>query len=281
MIRSMTPGDLGQALALSTAEGWNQTEKDWRLLLENPGNICIVAEKEGSIIGTATALNHSNQVAWIGMVLVDKGFRGQGVGKLLMTAIIERLNKIPSIKLDATPAGYHLYQNLGFNDECEIYRMTNPSFQGIATKPSVIEPERINFTNFPEVLELDRRISGYDRSYLLKSLLSDYPEKAFLIRKDRKAAGYVFGRNGVRFNYAGPVGALMADSAVILITEVLKELKDKPVALDIRSDRKEMINWLESVGFVKQRNFIRMFLKSNSYSGLPENQYLIAGPEFG
>ena len=89
-IRPMKPDDLDQAFALSMDEGWNQTMNDWRLLLENPVNICIVAEKDNRVAGTATALNHENKVAWIGMVLVDKVLRGQGAGKMLLEEIIHK-----------------------------------------------------------------------------------------------------------------------------------------------------------------------------------------------
>ena len=127
-IRPMQLTDLDQAINLSKTEGWNQTEKDWRLLLENPVNTCIVAELNNKIAGTATALNHSDEVAWIGMVLVDKSLRGQGAGKMLLTHIIDELKGIKSIKLDATPAGQPLYQKLGFIEEHLIFRMTNTSF---------------------------------------------------------------------------------------------------------------------------------------------------------
>ena len=131
----MTIGDLDQALGLSIEEGWNQTEKDWRLLLENTSNVCIVAEKDGRIIGTATALNHSGKVAWIGMVLVDKPMRRLGAGKLLMNEIISSLGNIESIKLDATPAGQHLYSGLGFIEEYTICRMTSSSLRSIEFSP--------------------------------------------------------------------------------------------------------------------------------------------------
>ena len=111
-------------LAYLLTEGWNQTMKDWRLLLDNPDNVCIVAEKDNRVAGTATALNHGNKVAWIGMVLVDKSLRGQGAGKMLLENIINRLQHIKSVKLDATPAGEPLYRKLGFIAEYKIFRMT-------------------------------------------------------------------------------------------------------------------------------------------------------------
>lgn len=111
-IRSMRPDDLDQAFNLSLMEGWNQTMMDWRLLFNNPDNVCIVAEMNNIVAGTATALNHENKIAWIGMVLVDKSLRGQGAGKMLLENIIKKLKHVDSVKLDATPAGEPLFVNL-------------------------------------------------------------------------------------------------------------------------------------------------------------------------
>lgn len=280
-IRPMITDDLNQAISLSGIEGWNQTEKDWKLLLENPLNTCLVAEHNNKVIGTATALNHSGKVAWIGMVLVDQHYRGHGVGKLLLSNIIGALKDIGSVKLDATPAGLPLYKKLGFIEEYLIYRMINPSLQGFYRHPSGNEPLSTNPVRFSDIKKLDERIFGTARPYLLEYLFNNYPAIAFSLYKNKKLDGYMFGRDGVRFNYIGPVTAFSDDSARILITKALELFDNKPVALDIPGDKEDIIRWLESLGFVKHRHFIRMYLKSNSYNGLIEYQYLISGPEFG
>ena len=76
ILRRMEPDDIAGAMKLSNDEGWNQTGKDWGLLIEDPQNICILAEHSQKVIGTTTAINYSNQIAWIGMVLVAKEYRG-------------------------------------------------------------------------------------------------------------------------------------------------------------------------------------------------------------
>src|SRR4030095_5289656 len=129
ILRSMQPGDIDSAMKLSEAEGWNQTEKDWELFLENDGNICLVAESGNMVVGTTTAINYSNQVAWIGMVLVNKEFRGRGISQSLLTRVIEKLERCKSIKLDATPQGQQVYKKLGFEDEYLIDRMTISSMK--------------------------------------------------------------------------------------------------------------------------------------------------------
>jgi len=293
-IRLMTADDLSQALALSVAEGWNQTEKDWRLLLENPENICIVAEKDKKVAGTATALVHSGKIAWIGMVIVDKTLRGQGAGKMLMTQIIEKLKHVESVKLDATPAGQPLYQSLGFIDEYKIFRMTIQSLDPFGHSHSEDVPvgigemvtEKKSGKILEEILDFDEKIFGGNRKYLLGKLIESYPEKAFIASTRSSLKGYILGRDGIRFNYVGPLCADSFEIARTLISESLRSLIGsaligKPVALDVPEKQHEFIKWLESEGFVTQRHFIRMYRNKNPYPGLPDLQYLISGPEYG
>jgi hypothetical protein len=42
-----------------------------------------------------------------------------------------------------------------------------------------------------------------------------------------------------------------------------------------------LIEWLEIIGFEKQRQFTRMYLHNNPFPGIVKNQYLICGPEYG
>ena len=71
-LRSIQLSDIGDCMLLSEAQGWNQTEPDWKLLVDNSLNICLLAESNRQIVGSATAMNYSNQIVWIGMVLVEK-----------------------------------------------------------------------------------------------------------------------------------------------------------------------------------------------------------------
>lgn len=280
-IRTMKPDDLEQALSLSIAEGWNQTGKDWKLLLEKQDNVCIVAEKDNRLVGTATALNHGNKVAWIGMVLVDKSLRGMGAGKMLLKSIIDRLGHVESVKLDATPAGEPLYRQLGFIAEYKIYRMGS----GVNNSYSEVRvPASVTYTDngvFREILKLDSSVFGADRSYLLHNLLNTYPGKAFYIKKGDNLEGYIFGRDGSRFSYIGPVTALSQQAARDLVSKALHSVAGQSAALDIPEDKEEMIGWLTAAGFVNQRHFVRMYLGRNPYPGIVSKQYLISGPEFG
>ena len=281
ILRSMHYNDIEVVMHLKNEEGWNQTEKDWELLIKNPHNTCLVAEYKQKVIGTATAINYSDEVAWIGMVLVDRNYRGQGVSKLLLADLMKKLEQCKSIKLDATAAGLPVYKKMGFVNEYSICRFTNSSLKNSSTGKYEISPEPVQTKDIPEIVKFDKLIFGVERTSLINFLIENYPDKAWLLKKNNQIAGYALGRDGTRFNQIGPVSALTTNDAKILIAEALKNLTGKPVVMDIIEDKKDLSDWLNSIGFINKRPFIRMYYKDNPYPGILNRQYLICGPEFG
>ena len=114
--------DLDEAMALKSAEGWNQTRSDWELIMINNPHLCLVAVAEDRVIATVTAFSYEDTFAWIGMMLVDRQFRRKGISIKLMLEIIQRLGKKQTIRLDATPAGQMVYNRLGFVKEYSLFR---------------------------------------------------------------------------------------------------------------------------------------------------------------
>lgn len=237
---------------------------------------------DGKIVGTATAINYENNVAWIGMVLVDREHRGQGLSKRLLSALFEQLKACHSIKLDATPAGQPVYQKYDFKDEYLIHRMTSDL---VSVKSLSIENtsfvESVHLKNIPEIVDLDKRVFGANRKQLIEFLVKNYTDNAWMIKRNGQITGFALGREGTRFFQVGPVLASTTADAKSLIVKSLSQLEGQPVVVDILEDKTELMDWLGTLGFVKQRHFIRMYRNTNPYPGIPGNHYLIAGPEFG
>lgn len=281
-LRTLELSDISSAIKLSKAEGWNQTEKDWKLFIENPENVCMVAECGNKVIGTTTAINYSNEVAWIGMVLVDKEYRGQGISKSLLTNIFKKLESCKSVKLDATPEGQKVYKKLDFKDAYLIARMVNSSMNDLQSDYDNDKlPEPIQQNHIQEIIALDEIIFGANRAQLIKFLIREYPDKAWIIKRNNRIAGFALGRDGNKYQHIGPVVADNTADAKILITHALKKLTNQLVVVDVLDDKEEMLTWLNSIGFIKQRHFTRMYKKENTIPGITDKQYLICGPEFG
>ena len=280
-MRRMNVNDIGSAMKLSSAEGWNQTENDWKLLVDDPHNICLVAEMDNKVIGTTTAMNYANAEAWIGMVLVDKEYRGNGVSKALLAGILEKTSFIKSIKLDATEAGQPVYQKFGFKDEYIIARMVNTWAMKLWIAEQEFEPEQIMPRDIREIVAIDEAVFGVNRKQLIKFLLQRYPNQGWLLRRRGAIVGFVLGREGNKYHHIGPLVASSTSDAMILISKAIEDLTDKSVAVDILCDKMELIKWLNSIGFIRQRDFVRMYKNENPFPGKIADQFLICGPEFG
>jgi len=277
----MELSDVSGGLRLSTAEGWNQTERDWKFLLEGSNGCCILAERDSTIIGTTTAITYSHQLAWIGMVLVDKAYRGQGVSKALLDHVFKNTSEI-SIKLDATPAGQQVYRQFDFKEEYLIDRMVHVSLTNSASfDNSGIEPEPVKPENIKEIVAFDAAVFGTKREHLIASLVKECPDKAWMARHKNRVTGFVLGRGGSKYHHVGPVSASTMEVAQALLAKSLEGLIQKPVVVDVLQNKQALIASLKSLGFTKQRHFVRMYKGENHFPGIAEHYYCICGPEFG
>ncbi len=273
--------DIGKCMLLSAAEHWNQTEMDWKRLINGPQNHCLVAESEDRIVGTATAMNYSDLVAWIGMVLVGKDFRGRGIAKILVSSLLDLLNSCRSVKLDSTPAGQPVYEKLGFKNEYLIHRMIRSSEIILQRNESTIKPEPVKPSDIPEISLLDLSVFGAERTYLLSSIYKENSDRAWCIRHNERITAFSLGRKGKNYFQIGPVVAQGTEEAKNLILFVLRELYGEHLVADVPVDKPELIELLKDNGFTYLRQFSRMYLRQNPFPGRVRNNYLICGPEYG
>lgn len=281
-LRKLQLSDIDSAMKLSSAEGWNQTKNDWKFLIENLENICMAAECDNKTIGTTTAINYSNQVIWIGMVLVDKEYRGYGVSKTLLTKIFEKLKFCKSVKLDATLDGQHVYKKFNFKDQYSIVRMVGAAIKNLpCVEDNDLLIETINLNDVPEIIALDEFAFGANRSVLIEFLVREFPNKGWVLKKKDRIVGTALGRDGNKYHQIGPLVASSTTDAKMLISKALNMMKNQSVVVDVLCDKEELIDWLCSLGFIRQRQFIRMYQKKIYFPGMIDRQFLIGGPEFG
>jgi GNAT superfamily N-acetyltransferase len=276
----MTPADVAVGLELTRAARWNQTESDWRLFLRLSPKGCRVAVMDERVVGTVATARYEDRFAWIGMVLVDAAERGQGIGSRLMSEALEVLKDMPSIRLDATPAGHPVYQKLDFVDEYRLSRMeTVVSSAGLELRRDPARP--MTKDDLPAIAVFDRQVFGADRSLTLGWMFDGAPEYAWVIEERGQIIGYTFGRRGFNFEHLGPIAAHDQQTARRLVSTCLSRQAGKPFIIDASHCETGWRSWLESIGFHEQRPFIRMFYRDNPYPGLPPKQFGILGPEFG
>lgn len=272
--------DIPAGLRLCRESGWNQTARDWEMFLTLSPQGCRVAVKEGRVVGTAATVRYEGRFSWIGMVFVDPAERGQGIGTRLMNEALGELKDMPSVRLDATPAGREVYRKLGFVDECQLSRMETVVPAGIRTSPG--NPARpMTAEDIPLVAALDREVFGADRRALLAWMLEGAPAYARVIEAQGHIVGYSFGRHGFTFEHLGPVVAPDPQVAQHLVPACLQGRDGQRFILDAPQHEPDWLSWLTSLGFHEQRVLTRMFYRGNPYPGHPHRQFAILGPEFG
>ena len=279
-LRELTRADIPLGMKLKEAAHWNQLSKDWEMLLAASQGGNYVALKNGIASGTATTVTYGNRFSWIGMVLVDASIRRSGIGKTLLLAAINYAKSKGTVRLDATPEGKKLYDTLGFIEEFRLTRYEAFSFMPKGELPR-INCQKMKVSDLPKIFTKDAPIFGADRSIILRHLHKNKPDLAWVCKSKNKITGYCFGREGSNFTQIGPIIADSQEIAETLLLNALNANKNGNYIIDSLDDQISFNAFIKSLGFQKQRPFIRMYLGRHPFPGQPKFQYLIAGPELG
>ena len=278
-IRPMTERDLPFADSLRAQAGWNQTISDWRRLLSHDPQGCFVAEREREPVGTITTTTYSHDLAWIGMLLVSTAHRNQGIGQALLHHAIGYLRslQVKCIKLDATPAGRPLYEKIGFQCEWKFRRWDCSRPRKLGKFPSGVRA--VCDKDMEAIAGLDQASFGAGRASWLKHLTRN---ATCVLADDAKPGLKAFGvlREGARAMYLGPIVAASFQSAAAVISGLASKTNGAAAYWDLPDFQTEAVELARKLGFVPQRELVRMCLGPNVGGNLAW-LYGIGSPESG
>ena len=272
-IRAATEADLPRAAALSARIGWNQVEADWRFFLRAGAVRALDDGAADCLAATAAVLPFGPNLAWISMVLVRPDRRREGLATALMLWALEELATTRCVALDATPAGREVYRRLGFED---VFGFTRWSMPTAAPRPGAVVPRPIEDADWPALLALDAACFGAPRGPLLRDFARRLPHAAFTLPgRD----GFVLARDGLRAPQIGPVVAPDARAALALIGAARSAL-GLACVIDLADSAVVVAEAIAAQGATVLRPFTRM-ARGAVPGGLPEQNFVFAGPEFG
>ncbi len=283
-IRRLTADDLGDALALSTAAGWNQQLADWALLLALSSRGACAAEHDGRVVGTALAIDYGG-FAWIAMMLVESGWRGRGLGARLLEAALAAVPAGLPVRLDATEAGRSLYRRHRFQDEDRLTRLVAPAARPWHEPTRTVEVRAMTSADLPAIARRDAKVFGGTRRAAMAWALEQAPQYALMIDAPGRPPQYCIGRPGRRFDQIGPVVADSDASAAALTGAGLARAEGRAVVVDAFDARTHFGAWLHAAGFSAERPLFRMCRPAHgsSNAAVPPgslHQYAILGPDF-
>ena len=243
-LRPIRESDLDACLRLTQAARWPHRLHDWQLHYDLGDG--WVAVQNGKIVGVTMWWRYSDQIATVGLVVVDRAQQGRGIGGRLMDVVIDRADA-DTLKLMATRAGLKLYQNCGFVAVGEIGQIQGEvsSVAPIAAG-SGITLRAVRRDDLPHLIEIDARAFGAKRTELLSAFLRD-GHGVIALRDGQQAAGFALIRNSGHGQTIGPVVAPDQSLAIALVSNVLAG-ESGFIRLDVDLTATDFIEWLEGTG---------------------------------
>lgn len=122
------------------AKGIRISNADANSFIESNEKVIFFARVDGKFAGRIKLISWWNKFAYIDELIVNPGFRGQGVGRALMGRAVEwaKTKRFPGVMLetqnDNVPA-CKLYESCGFvlsGFDQNLYKVTNPDTHEIA-----------------------------------------------------------------------------------------------------------------------------------------------------
>jgi hypothetical protein len=272
-IVSLVGADAEACLALSGEAGWNQTEEDWRLFIEN-GRTFGVRDGQAKLVATAAALPYEENFGFISMVLVTSTRRREGFATRLVDLSIDHLRGQRLVPvLDATPAGETVYAKQGFRSLFSIERWQGESQDG-STANDVRDyvPDDLS-----SIIALDAEALGARRGAVLAGFLGRAGSRAFV---SSAGTGFALIRAGRKALQLGPIVAASVAEGLKLFQSALAAVRGT-IFIDVPVLQREVGEMLARRGFTRQRSFSRMAHEHGTAFGMPEKLFAVAGPEFG
>ena len=280
--RVLGPGDLGRAMELSAAAGWNQVGADWRVFLEL-GHLMGVDVVGDGVVGTAATLPLGHDFGWISMMVVAPSFQRRGIGRQLLGACVLDLaaqGLVPG--LDATPAGRELYQGLGFHDALTLTRWKCARHEATPAEAAdgEFEIRAATAADLDAIATLDRGAFGCERRSVLARLIERASWLATVAVKAGVPCGFLLARDGREAFQIGPIAATDAGVATALLARAVTFLEGG-ACIDLLDRQQEVGAWLAAHGFAPERRLTRMFYRRDEPFGDARLAFAIAGPELG
>jgi predicted GNAT family N-acyltransferase len=273
--------DVPKLIELSASVGWDYDEKEIGTVLSS-GKIFGHKNAEGKIVSSAAIIPYDTSLASIGMVIVNKDFRGMGLGKKATRKCIESVSNETTIMLIATEEGKPLYEKMGFNTVDFVHKYLCDDYK-VDTKPLInsdIFIEEFNGVNIDELLKLDEGAFGDKRTHFLMNRIKQSEECLVVKDNNGTIVGYGLSILGPINLILGPIVAPDFQIASILIDKLSSSHQGK-LRIDVPSGTDEFMMFLEKSGFVNVSQPPIMVINSVNMPSRNNTLFGIAAQIFG
>ena len=203
-VRNLSESDLDNAKYLTDSEDWGNSKSDWIRLFNM--SIPLGAYHDGKLVGVTTAFDFGS-LGMIGNVIVSDKFRGKDIGSKLVIEAKKRLESCDSVRVHSNMNSTRFYKKLGFTPEgmSTLFRLDAElkEFQPFAidSDDNIVPAEGF----LDEILEIDKRQFGGDRSELIKGFIRNLPQCAFVaLDENQVVKGFIVVKGDENWYEVGP-----------------------------------------------------------------------------
>jgi len=240
IIQPFLKDDIAAFLGLAASERWVAEAWEFDFLLTTfPEGCFCVRDDSGGAAGFVTSLLHERS-GWIGNLIVDKRYRGKGVGETLFVNSLDALGRAgaETVWLTASNMGKSLYEKHGFCRIDTIIRWTGQGKKGMGAGCS--RPDAVFDRNIDRLGWGDRR----------DALLNVIAGRGTVVAESSACAVIQPCGNAVQ---VGPLGAMDADDAARVIDDALAGIPHgMKVYVDAPAGNKGALKLLFERGFRNQ-----------------------------
>ena len=161
----------------------------FRMLVAHPGLYCVVAERDGRVVGS-NCLDERSVIAGVGPITVQPDAQNRGVGRALMEAVLNRARERQFAGVRLLQAAYHnrslsLYTKLGFSSREPISVVQGPAIKS-AIEGCVVR--RAAATDLEAINEVCERVHGHNRAGEMRDAIEQ--GTALVVERHGRVTGY-------------------------------------------------------------------------------------------
>jgi GNAT superfamily N-acetyltransferase len=244
--RRMTAEDLPAAHKLSLAVLWPHRLEDWKFIYALGAG--LVAEEGSALVGTLMRWIYNDEFASIGMMIVSPERQQQGVGRELMSRILEEVGG-RRVLLYATQSGVPVCELFGFTHVGLIHQHQGTVFKAPFVPLAADERMRPVGPRDEAVLgQLASRALGIPRDQVIKQLLK--VADCVAIDRDGELVGFAAVRKFGHGYVIGPVVAPDVERAKAMIAHWAGAHAGSFVRVDVPGEF-GLSPWLTELGMVQ------------------------------
>ena len=269
----MTPGvmtaqDLDTALDWAAHEGWNPGQDDAAAFRQTDPQGFFVGRVDGAPVSAISVVNHTDDLAFLGLYLCLPDHRGQGHGYALWQHALAHAGD-RTVGLDGVPDQQANYARSGFHlaDRTWRYEGTLPGAPDPAVRPA-------RATDHPALIAREAAATGYSKPRFMTTWLTDTATRRTVMLEDAFAT-YRQCRDGTKI---GPLVASDVDQAARLIGHIASLVGGHAI-IDVPESCTGLTAWCTAQGLQAAFNTARMY---RGVAPTPESTcYAIATMELG